>query len=131
MKDGKQIFEGNPTLQEQFSYHAQLVKLGGMGDTGFRFSLREEGTLVPVPTASVSFLPSGLPFSIENEETGVILAYLPELKKDEVYNYMLPTPGYEEMVGTLVADTGVMHRVDLILKKATMSVEPSQSQNVS
>lgn len=97
---------------------------------GFRFSLKEADILVPATTASVSFLPSGLDFSIEDEETGVILVYLPELKKDESYQYMLITPGYEEMVGTLVADIGVMHRVDLIMKKAVMSVEPLNNEKV-
>ena len=125
MKDGRRIFEGDEVMMEQFSYMAQLRKWGGMGDTGFRFSLKEADTLVPVTTASVSFLPSGLDFSMEEEETGVILVYLPELKKDELYSYLLTAPGYEEMAGTLVATTGVMHRVDLILKKAAMSVDPS------
>ena len=80
---------------------------------------------MPVTTAAVSFLPTGLDFSIEEEETGMILVYLPELKKDDSHRYMLITPGYGEMAGVLVADTGVMHRVDLILKKEAMSALPS------
>lgn len=124
MDDGKEIFVDDAAMVEQFSYRWLMMKLGGQGDTGFRFSLKAEGTLVPVTTASVSFLPSGSVFSIEEDETGLIPVYLPELKKDEFYSYLLTAPGYEEMAGTLVADTGVMHRVDLILKKAVMSATP-------
>lgn len=122
MDDGREIYYDNPPMMEQFSYQWLAVKLGGQGDTGFRFSLAEAGTLVPLTRATVSFLPSGLDFSI-GEEAGVIPAYLPELKKNEFYNYLLTAPGYEEVAGTLVATTGVMHRVDLVLKRAVMSVE--------
>ncbi len=125
MEDGRRIFEGNDVMMEQFSYAAQLRKWGGMGDTGFRITLREEDTLVPVTTASISFLPGGLDVSKKEEETGIMLVNLPELKTGQFYSYLLTAPGYDEIAGTLVATTSVMHRVDLILKKSIMSIDPS------
>lgn len=124
MKDGRYIYKKNPIKAEQYSYAAQARLVGKPGKTGFRFSLKVADTLVPVKMVSVQFLPSGEVFEDVNEK-GVLLVHLPELKKGETYKYMLTAPGYEEMAGELVATTGVMHRVDLILKKAVMSVEES------
>ena len=123
MRDGRRVFANDVAMQKQFSYTAQKKLLGGDAKTGFRFALREEKTLVAVTTASVEFLPSGDAFDEVSGE-GVLLVHLPELKDKESYSYLLTAPGYEEVAGTLAATTGVMHRVDLILKKAVMSVEP-------
>ena len=125
MRDGKRIFANDAALYKQFSYAAQKKLLGGQGKTGFRFSLKVADTLVPVTAASVEFLPSGDVFTEVNEE-GVLLVYLPELKKDDVYKYLLTSPGMEELAGELVAETGVMHRVDLILKPEVMVVTSSE-----
>ena len=130
MDDGKEIFVDDPDMVNQFTYRWLMRKLGGQGDTGFRFSLKEADTLVPVTTASVSFLPSGAEFLIDEEESGVILVHLPELGKGETYSYILIAPGYEEMKGVLVADTGVMHRVNLILKKEAMSAVPEKEERI-
>ena len=56
--------------------------------------------------------------------------HLPELKKGESYKYILLAPGYGELAGELVAHTGVMHRVDLILTPEVMSVEVASSESV-
>ena len=129
MEDGKEIFEGVPEVAEQFSYRWLMKKLGGPTGTGFRISLKEEGTLVAIPTASMQFLPTGAIF--DEIEDGVMRVHLPELKDKEPYSYLLTAPGYEEMAGTLVAHTGVMHRVNLVLKKAVMSAMPDGAQKVS
>lgn len=123
MRDGRRIFINDEALYKQFSYAAQRKLLGGQGATGFRFSLKVSETMVPVTAAQVEFLPSGEVFSEVNEK-GVMLVHLPELKKGEVYRYLLTSPGFEEVAGELKAHTGVMHRVDIVLKKALMSVEP-------
>ena len=129
MRDGRRIFVEDAALQKEFSYSAQRKLLGGQGTTGFRFSLKVSETLVPVEKASIQFLPSGEVFSEITD--GVMMVYLPELKKDEVYSYLLTAPGYEEIAGTLVADTGVMHRVNLILKPEVMAVMGSAGEKVS
>ena len=130
MKDGRKLYKKNKLKASQYSYAAQARMVGGAGNTGFRFSLKMEDTLVPVKEATISFLPSGEVFG-DIDDKGVMLVHLPELKKDESYQYMLTSPGCEEMVGELIANTGVMHRVDLILKKAVMSVEGSSDEKVS
>ena len=79
-------------------------------------------------TASVRFLPSGEVFDEVNED-GLMLMHLPELKEGAC-TYLLIAPGYKDVKGTLVADTGVMHRVDLILKKEVMSAVPSRADKV-
>ena len=129
MKDGRRIFAGNAVMEKEFSYAAQKQLLGGDGKTGFRFSLKEAGTLVAIETASIEFLPSGDVF--DEVADGVVLVHLPELKDREAYNYLLTAPGYEEVAGALKADTGVMHRVDLILKKAMMSPVLGEVKKVS
>ena len=127
MRDGKRIFVNNAAMFTEFSYAAQKRKLGGEGKTGFRFSLLVKDTLVPVTTASVAFLPGGDVFD-EVSKKGVLLVHLPELKKRESYKYILTAPGFEEMSGELVADTGVMHRVDLVLTPEVMSVDVSSDE---
>ncbi len=128
MRDGRRIFSGNETMMSQFSYDVQLRLVSGQGDTGFRFKLQEAETLVPIQTASVRFLPSGDVFDEVNEE-GILLAHLPELKEGS-YSYMLQCPGYEEVKGELAADTGVMHRVNLVLKPMAMSVTERKSEKI-
>ena len=122
MKDGRKIYKKNPLKRSAYSYSAQAKLVGSAGKTGFRFCLVMERTMVPVQAATVSFLPSGEVFG-DVSKKGVLLVHLPELEKGDTYQYMLTAPGCEEVVGELVATAGVVHRVDLVLKKAVMSVE--------
>ena len=112
LRDAKAIFRKQPNNKKIFTYTALAKMVGKKGRGGFRVSVKELITRMPVTTTTLLFQPGNITAFVN--AGGIAEVHLPK----GVYSYTATTPGYDTAEGfNLQATAGVMHRVDIMVNK--------------
>lgn len=113
LQDAKAIYRNNAANKKQFTYVklAKLVSKKGKG--GFRITMKEEITLLPVTTATFLFQPGNIKVYVNNHGIAEV-----HLQKGIEYNATVTSPGYNTVELTnLQVTAGVMHHMEILVKK--------------
>jgi hypothetical protein len=111
LADAKILFEEDKTISKQFTYKAIRNMITKDVSCGLHIVVRDEDTKKPLSKAVITISTKDEPFLVNKR--GVL-----DIKLDKgTYTIIVNVPGYTPYLGQATADTGVMHRVAISLKK--------------
>lgn len=127
---GKNIYRNDPVARRMFIYSSLMKSVRGQGftKTGYHFICKDAATGLPVTSAQVVFtaVVGGTPYSGKMGKNGNLRCDMPAGN----YEYVLKSPGYTTLIGTVKAIEGSARQKTLHLVADTGSTILPQSKAV-